>query len=108
MQQQTNVHATLLFVDCVWTALNSKSLSDLWPQTSPVLQAKHSHALHAKLLTQDIGGPVPGDEARIVPIAHPFLQDASPEVFAEAAARCHQTVVATVRLRKSADDSSGN
>lgn len=58
-------------------------------------------------LTQHVGGPVPGDEARVVPIAHPFLQDALTEVLAEAAAGCHQAVVAAVCLRESADDSSG-
>lgn len=51
---------------------------------------------------------MPGDEARVVPIAHPFLQDTFAEILAEAAARCHQAVVAAVCLRKSADDSSGN
>lgn len=61
-----------------------------------------------KTLTQNIGGPVSGYEARVVPIAHPFLQDAFTEILAEAAARCHQAVVAAVCLRKSADDSSGN
>lgn len=68
-------------------------------QATPLLQ---------QTLTQNIGGPVPGDEARVVSITHPFLQDASTEVFAEAAARCHQAVVAAVCLRKPADDSSGN
>lgn len=59
-------------------------------------------------LTQNIGGSVPGDEARVVPIAHPFLQDTFAEILAEAAGRRHQAVVAAVCLRKSADDSSGN
>lgn len=59
-------------------------------------------------LTQNISGSVPGYETRVVPVAHPFLQDASAEIFAEAAARRHQAVVAAVCLRKSADDSSGN
>lgn len=49
-----------------------------------------------------------GDEARVVPVAHAFLQDTSAEILAEAAARRHQAVVAAVSLRESADDSSGN
>lgn len=61
-----------------------------------------------KTLTQNISGSVPGYETRVVPIAHPFLQDASAEILAEAAARRHQAVVAAVCLRKSADNSSGN
>lgn len=59
-------------------------------------------------LTQNIRGPVSGDEARVVPITHPLLQDAFAEILPEAAARRHQAVVAAVCLRKSADDSSGN
>lgn len=59
-------------------------------------------------LTQNVGRSVPGDEARVVPIAHPFLQDTFTEILPEAAARCHQAVVAAVCLRESADDSSGN
>lgn len=51
---------------------------------------------------------MPGNETRVVPIAHPFLKDAFAEILTEAAARCHQAVVAAVCLRKSADDSSGN
>lgn len=58
-------------------------------------------------LTQNISGSVSGYETRVVPIAHAFLQDASAEILAEAAARRHQAVVAAVSLRKSADDSSG-
>lgn len=61
-----------------------------------------------KTLTQNISGSVPGYETRVVPIAHPFLEDASAEILAEAAARRHQAVVAAVCLRKSADNSSGN
>lgn len=61
-----------------------------------------------KPLTQDIRGSVAGYEARVVPVAHALLQDASAEVLAEAAARRHQAVVAAVSLGKSADDSSGN
>lgn len=49
-------------------------------------------------LTQNIRGSVSGDEARVVPIAHPFLQDTFAEILAEAAARCHQAVVAAVGL----------
>ncbi len=59
-------------------------------------------------LTQNISRSVSGDEARVIPIAHPFLQDTFAEILAEAAARCHQAVVAAVCLRESADDSSGN
>lgn len=59
-------------------------------------------------LTQNIGGSVAGDEARVVPVAHPFLQYTFTEILPEAAARCHQAVVSAVCLRKSADDSSGN
>lgn len=59
-------------------------------------------------LTQNISGSVPGYETRVVPIAHPFLEDTSAEILAEAAARRHQAVVAAVCLRKAADDSSGN
>lgn len=61
-----------------------------------------------KTLTQNIGGSVPGYETRVVPVAHPFLEDTSAEILAEAAARRHQAVVAAVCLRKSADNSSGN
>lgn len=61
-----------------------------------------------KTLTQNISGSVPGYETRVVPVAHPFLEDTSAEVFAEAAARRHQAVVAAVCLRKSAENSSGN
>lgn len=59
-------------------------------------------------LTQNISGSVARDETRVVPIAHPFLQDTFTEILAEAAACCHQAVVAAVCLRESADDSSGN
>lgn len=62
----------------------------------------------SKTLTQNISGSVPGYETRVVPIAHAFLQDTSAEIFAEAAARRHQAVVAAVGLRESADNSSGN
>lgn len=61
-----------------------------------------------KTLTQNISGSVPGYETRVVPVAHPFLEDTSAEILAEAAARRHQAVVAAVCLRKSADNSSGN
>lgn len=61
-----------------------------------------------RTLTQNISGSVPGYETRVVPIAHPFLEDTSAEVLAEAAARRHQAVVAAVCLRKSAENSSGN
>lgn len=58
-------------------------------------------------LTKDIGGPVPRDEAGVVAVAHPFLEDPLAKVFAEAIAGADQTVVPTVRLRESAQDSPG-
>lgn len=58
-------------------------------------------------LTKDIGGPVPRDEAGVVAVAHSFLQDPLAKVFAEAIAGADQTVVPTVRLRESAQDSPG-
>lgn len=51
---------------------------------------------------------MPGDEARVVPVTHALFQHPSADILAEAAARRHQAVVSAVRLRKSADDSSGN
>lgn len=82
--------------------------SDLPSASQPVLRSANGWGGGKKTLTQDVGGPVPGDEARVVPVARPFLQDAFAEIFAEAAARSHQAVVATVSLRESANDSSGN
>lgn len=91
-----------------------------WPLTC---QSRHNQCVHGAMfyclvkvssankhgiLTQNIGRSVSGNETRVVPIAHPFLQYASAEILSKTAARCHQTVVAAVCLRKSADDSSGN
>lgn len=90
---------------------------DLWPVFYIIASVTQKHVAllselflqqKKQLLTQNICGSVPGDEARVVPIAHPFLQDAFTEIFAEAAARRHQAVVAAVCLRESTDDSSGN
>lgn len=94
----------------------SLKLRDLWPPITSHSQLMSHEPRHnvskankaADSLTQHIRWSVPGDEARVVPIAHPLLQDAFAEILAEAAARCHQAVVAAVCLRKSADDSSGN
>lgn len=58
-------------------------------------------------LTQNIGGPVPRNEAGIVSVAHPFLQDPLAKVFPEAITGANQTVVPTVCLRESAQDSPG-
>lgn len=66
-----------------------------------------SEFLYAYELTQNIGVPVPRNEAGVVSVAHPFLQDPLSEVFAEAAAGGDQAVVPTVRLRESAQDSPG-
>ena len=87
---------------------------DLWPVTSVTAWTQGDAWLMSpqrtkqRQLTQNICGSVSGDEARVVPVAHAFLQDAFPEVLPEAAARRHQAVVAAVRLRESADDSSGH
>lgn len=62
---------------------------------------------YAGELTQDIGGPVPRDEAGVVPVAHPFLEDPLAKVFPEAIAGADQTVVPAVSLRESAQDSPG-
>lgn len=91
--------------------------ADPWPVSHVLLSVhgamsyclvKVSSANRHGILTQNIGRPVSGNETRVVPIAHPFLQDPSAEILSKTAARCHQTVVTAVCLRKSADDSSGN
>lgn len=71
-------------------------------------QANRSLASAEMRLTKDISGPVPRDEAGVVAVAHPFLEDPLAKVFAEAIAGADQTVVPTVRLRESAQDSPGN
>ena len=58
-------------------------------------------------LTQNVSGPVAGNEAGVVSVAHAFLQDALTKVFAEAITGADQAVVPTVRLRESAQDSPG-
>lgn len=91
--------------------------ADPWPVSHVLLSVhgamsyclvKVSSANRHGILTQNIGRSVSGNETRVVPIAHPFLQDPSAEILSKTAARCHQTVVTAVCLRKSADDSSGN
>lgn len=59
-------------------------------------------------LTQYISRLVPGYEAGIIPVTHPFLQDPLAKVLSEAAARRDQAIVSAVCLRESAQDSPGN
>lgn len=59
-------------------------------------------------LTQHICRAVPRHEAGVIPVAHPFLEDALAEIFAEATAGCHQAVVTGVRLREAAQDCPGH
>lgn len=51
---------------------------------------------------------MPSNEAGVVPIAHPFLENPLSKVFTEAIAGADQTIVPTVGLRKSPQDSSGD
>lgn len=74
-----------------------------WP-----VSARAAHWCRAwRRLTKDIGGPMPRNKAGVVAVAHPFLEDPLTKVFAEAIAGADQTVVPTVRLRESAQDSPG-
>lgn len=76
-----------------------------WRASEPASRSLVSRV--ERRLTKDIGGPVPRDEAGVVAVAHSFLQDPLAKVFAEAIAGADQTVVPTVRLRESAQDSPG-
>lgn len=49
-----------------------------------------------------------GYKARVVSVAHPFLQDPFAKILPEAEAGRHQAVVAAVGLRESADDRPGH
>lgn len=51
---------------------------------------------------------MPSNEAGVVSVAHPFLKDPLSKVFTEAIAGADQTVVPTVGLRKSTQDSPGD
>lgn len=51
---------------------------------------------------------MPSNEAGVVSVAHPFLEDSLSKVFTEAIAGADQTVVPTVGLRKSTQDSPGD
>lgn len=48
------------------------------------------------------------NEASVVAVAHPFLQDTLPKILPKPAACCYQAVVAAIRLRESANYCSGN
>lgn len=51
---------------------------------------------------------MPSNEAGVVAVAHPFLEDPLSEVFTEAIAGADQAVVPAVGLRKSPQDSPGD
>lgn len=51
---------------------------------------------------------MPSNEAGVVSVAHPFLEDSFSKVFTEAIAGADQIVVPTVGLRKSTQDSPGD
>lgn len=81
--------------------------------TWPVPKAAHCRQWGGRpgaawALTEHIGGPVPGHEAGVIPVAHAFLEDALAEVLAEAAAGGHQAVIAGVGLREPAQDRPGH
>ena len=48
------------------------------------------------------------NEAGVVSVTHPFLQDALAKILSKTTACCYQAVIAAVCLRKSANNSSGN
>lgn len=63
--------------------------------------------MHIYALTQNISALVTRNEAGVVSVANPFLQDPLTRVFTEAITGADQTVVPTVRLRESTQDSPG-
>ncbi|XP_073911792.1 uncharacterized protein isoform X3 [Castor canadensis] len=71
-----------------------KRLGCRWLTLLSALLGSGSRSLRPGCGVQHIGGPVPGHEARVVPVARALLEEALTEVRADAAARRHQPEVA--------------